>query len=201
MLGAAVSAEAAPKTHRLEPSPTTVAYGHYWSQSPPVLRIASGDFLDVDTVMGGNPEKLARAGVPDAKIPAAMKAIVSQLTGDRKGPGGHMLTGPIYIEGAEPGDVLEVKILSIELTTDFGTNACKGLLPENCEKDLPNKVPTRPDGRLEGTLLARHLQDSRSDGLRDAESAAFELLEHGGHCDDARPFLGEQEDPERARRR
>jgi len=89
------------------------------------------------TVMGGNPERLARAGVPDAKIPAAMKAIVSQVTGDRKGPGGHMLTGPIYIEGAEPGDVLEVKILSIELTTEFGTNACKGLLPENCEKDLP----------------------------------------------------------------
>jgi acetamidase/formamidase len=140
LLGAAAAAEAAPKTHRLEPSPTTVAYGHYWSETPPVLRIASGDFLDVDTVMGGNPERLARAGVPDAKIPAPMKAIVSQLTGDRKGPGGHMLTGPVYIDGAEPGDVLEVKILSIELTTEFGTNACKGLLPENCEKDLPNKV-------------------------------------------------------------
>ncbi|HWO21444.1 MAG TPA: acetamidase/formamidase family protein [Kofleriaceae bacterium] len=135
-----VTADAAPKTHRLEPSPTTVAYGHYWSETQPVLRIASGDFLDVDTVMGGNPEKLARAGVPDAKIPAPMKAIVSQVTGDRKGPGGHMLTGPIYVEGAEPGDVLEVKILSIDLTIDYGTNACKGLLPDNCEKDLPNKV-------------------------------------------------------------
>lgn len=140
LLGAATAAEAAPKTHRLEPSPTTVAYGYYWSETRPVLRIASGDFVDVDTVMGGNPERLARAGVPDAKIPAAMKAIVSQVTGDRKGPGGHMLTGPIYIEGAEPGDVLEVKILSIELTTDFGANVCKGLLPENCEKDLPHKI-------------------------------------------------------------
>jgi acetamidase/formamidase len=140
LLGAAAVAEAGPKTHRLEPSPTTVAYGHYWSETPPVLRIASGDILDVDTVMGGNPERLAKAGVPDAKIPAAMKAIVSQVTGDRKGPGGHMLTGPVYIEGAEPGDVLEVKVLSIELTLEYGTNGCKGLLPDNCEKDAPLKV-------------------------------------------------------------
>jgi acetamidase/formamidase len=140
LLGTATAAEAGPKTHRLEPTPTTVAYGHYWSETKPVLRIASGDILDVDTVMGGNPERLARAGVPDAKIPAAMKAIVSQVTGDRKGPGGHMLTGPVYIEGAEPGDVLEVKILSIDLALDYGTNSCKGILPDNCEKDAPYKV-------------------------------------------------------------
>ena len=36
---------------------------------------------------------------------------MEEVTGDRRGPGGHILTGPVYVEGAEPGDVLEVKIL------------------------------------------------------------------------------------------
>jgi acetamidase/formamidase len=117
-----------------------VAYGHYWSQTPPVLRIASGDIIDVDTVMTSTPERLAQSGVPDAKIPAAMKAIVAQVTGDRKGPGGHILTGPVFIEGAEPGDVLEVKVLSIDLAADFGHNGCKGVLPENCTPDAPLKI-------------------------------------------------------------
>ena len=147
LLGAAADADAGPgqgqgqgKTHRLEVTPATVAYGHYWSESAPVLRIASGDIIDVDTVMTGSPEMLAKAGVPDAKIPAAMKAVVAQLTGDRKGPGGHILTGPVYVEGAEPGDVLEVKVLSIELAAEYGHNGCKGFVPESCEPDQPLKI-------------------------------------------------------------
>ena len=39
----------APKVHRLEATPSTVAYGYYWSEAKPVLRIASGDIIDVDT--------------------------------------------------------------------------------------------------------------------------------------------------------
>ena len=141
VIGAATTAGAAPpKTHRIEATPTTVAVGHYWSQTPPVVRIASGDIIDVDTVLTGTPELLARAGVADAKIPAAMKAIHAQVTGDRRGPGGHILTGPVFVEGAEPGDVLEVKILSIDLALDYGHNGCKGFLPENCEPDAPIKI-------------------------------------------------------------
>jgi acetamidase/formamidase len=129
-----------PRTHRLEASPATVAYGYYWSEAAPVLRIASGDILDVDTLLTNTPAGLTRAGVPDAKIQTSLKSIVTEVTGDRKGPGGHILTGPVYIEGAEPGDVLEVKVLSIDLAIDYGYNGCSGYLPENCEKDVPVKI-------------------------------------------------------------
>ena len=129
-----------PKTHRLEATPSTVVYGYYWSEAKPALRIDSGDIIDVDTLLTNTPAGLAKGGVPDQKIQASLKAIVDEVTGDRKGPGGHILTGPVYVEGAEPGDVLEVKILSILLPIDYGYNGCKGFLPENCEPDTPIKI-------------------------------------------------------------
>src|SRR5438067_7782588 len=107
-----------PKTHRLVASPETVAYGYYWSEAAPVLRIASGDIVDVDTLLTNTPSGLQRAGIPDDKIQSSLKVIVSGVTGDRKGPGGHILTGPIFVEGAEPGDALEVKVLSIDFPLD-----------------------------------------------------------------------------------
>jgi acetamidase/formamidase len=139
-LGAASAFAHPPKTHRLEATPATVAYGYYWADAPPVLRIDSGDIIDVDTLLTNTPTGLAKAGVPDDKIQASLKAIVSEVTGDRRGPGGHILTGPVYVEGAEPGDVLEVKILSIELPIDYGYNGCSGYLPENCETGVPSKI-------------------------------------------------------------
>ena len=51
------------------------------------------------------------------------------MTGDGAGPGGHILTGPVFVEGAEPGDVLEVKVLSIDLPIDYGYNGCSGFMP------------------------------------------------------------------------
>jgi acetamidase/formamidase len=129
-----------PQTHRLEASPSTVALGYYWADAAPVLHIDSGDIIDVDTLLTNSPAGLAKAGVPDDKIQASLKAIVAEVTGDRKGPGGHILTGPVYVEGAEPGDVLEVKILSIGLALDYGYNGCNGYLPENCDKEIPIKI-------------------------------------------------------------
>src|SRR5215813_9077036 len=112
--------EPAPKTHRLEVSPATVTYGYYWSEAKPALRIASGDIIDVDTLLTNSPMGLSRAGVPDDKIQASLKSIVNEVTGDRRGPGGHILTGPVFVEGAEPGDTLEVKFLSIDFPIDYG---------------------------------------------------------------------------------
>ena len=130
----------ATKTRRLETSPATVAYGYYWSEAKPALRIASGDIIDVDTLLTNSPMGLSRAGVPDNKIQDSLKAIVSEVTGDRRGPGGHILTGPVYVEGAEPGDALEVKILSIDFAIDYGYNGCSGFLPENCEPGAPSRI-------------------------------------------------------------
>jgi acetamidase/formamidase len=137
-----------PQVHRLQATPDTIAYGYYWSEAPAVLRIASGDVIDVDTLLTNTPEGLAKAGVADERIQASLKAIVREVTGDRKGPGGHILTGPVYVEGAEPGDVLQVKIQSIDLAIDYGYNGCKGVLPENCEPGAPVRIIPLDRGRM-----------------------------------------------------
>jgi len=129
-----------PETHRLEATPATVAYGYYWSQAAPVVRIASGDIIDVDTLLTNIPAGLEKAGVPEARIQSSLKSIVAEVTGERRGPGGHILTGPVYVEGAEPGDVLEVKILAIDLAIDYGYNGCSGVLPENCDPGAPVRI-------------------------------------------------------------
>jgi acetamidase/formamidase len=140
-LGAVLAGQSrAPKTHRLEATPATVAYGYYWSDAKPVLRIASGDIIDVDTLLTNSPAGLQRAGVPPEKIQDSLKAVVTEVTGDRRGPGGHILTGPVYVEGAEPGDVLEVKVLSIDFSIDYGYNGCSGFLPENCDRSVALRI-------------------------------------------------------------
>src|SRR4030095_8144001 len=108
-----------PTTHRLEATPENVAYGYYWSDAKPVLHIASGDIIDVDTLLTNTPAGLQRAGVAPDRIQQSLKTIVAEVTGARRGPGGHILTGPVYVDGAQPGDVLEVKILSIDLAIDY----------------------------------------------------------------------------------
>jgi len=137
--GLAVHAQS-PRTHRLEATPDTVAYGYYWADAKPALRIASGDIIDVDTLLTNSPTGLQRAGVSDDKIQNSLKRIVVEVTGDRRGPGGHILTGPVYVDGALPGDALEVKILSIDFAIDYGYNGCSGFPPENCDRSVPLRI-------------------------------------------------------------
>jgi acetamidase/formamidase len=74
-----------------------------------VLTVHSGDTVTIETV-SGNPERLEQAGWPADQIPSALRTIYKEIPQDQRGPGGHLLTGPVAIEGAEPGDVLEVRI-------------------------------------------------------------------------------------------
>ena len=143
VLTALVAAQAqTSRTHRLLATPETVAYGYYWAEARPVLRIASGDIIDVDTLLTSTPTSLEQAGVPPEKIQESLKSIVAQVTGDRRGPGGHILTGPVYVEGAQPSDVLEVRILSIEFPIDYGYNGCNGFIPSNCDRTVRQKILT-----------------------------------------------------------
>jgi acetamidase/formamidase len=132
--------EQSPATHRLEATPQTVAYGWYDAAGAPVLRIASGDIIDVDTLLTNTPVGLQRAGVTEDRIQPSLKAIVEAYPqgNPKRGPGGHILTGPVFVEGAEPGDALEVKILSIDLAIDYGYNGCSGFLRENCPQGQNN---------------------------------------------------------------
>jgi acetamidase/formamidase len=135
---------AQPKVHRLEATPATIAYGWYDAAGAPVLRIASGDIIDVDTLLTNTPAGLTRAGVPADQIQASLKAIVEQTPREKRGPGGHILTGPVFVEGAEPGDALEVKVLSIDLAIPYGYNGCSGFLRENCDPNGPNRTRIIP---------------------------------------------------------
>ncbi len=126
------AAQARPGFHLLEPTPQTVAWGYYDASAPPVLRIASGDTVEVHTLITSSPTRLEGAGVPPGQVEQALRDIYAQVT--NRGPGGHILNGPIFVEGAEPGDVLEVRILSVRLAVPYAYNGFRpgsGFLPED----------------------------------------------------------------------
>lgn len=121
-----------PATHKLPATPTTIAYGYYDAAAPPVLRIHSGDTVVFDTLITSTPDRLEKAGVPAGEVQQSLRDIVKTVT--NRGPGGHILTGPVYVEGAEPGDTLEVRILKIDLAVPYAYNAFgvgRGFLPED----------------------------------------------------------------------
>jgi acetamidase/formamidase len=133
ILAVIVAASAQSQTvHKLSATPTTVAYGYYWSEAKPALRVKSGDIVEVETMLTNTPTGLERLGVKPADVPQALRDIVAQDTGSLRGPGGHILTGPIYVEGADSGDVLEVRILSVSLASEYAYNGCRGFVPELC---------------------------------------------------------------------
>src|SRR5579863_734630 len=116
----------------LKATPSTVAWGYYWSEAKPALRIKSGDTVTVQTLLTASPVWLSLEGVDDEEIPPELGRIFREVPPDAKGPGPHLLTGPIYVEGSEPGDVLEVRIQKIQLGMPFATNGFSpdaGVLP------------------------------------------------------------------------
>jgi acetamidase/formamidase len=132
----------APRVHRLEATPATVAYGYYWSGAAPALRIRSGDVVDVETMLTNTPAGLERIGVKPEDVPQHLRDIVREDTGSLKGPGGHILTGPIYVEEADSGDVLEVRIQRIALPIGYGYNGCSGFVRELCgEQRVSTLIP------------------------------------------------------------
>ena len=129
--------------HTLRPSPTTVVYGGYDPNAAPVLRVRSGDVVDVGTVSTCG-TRLLRPGTDTGVIEPAIRAIqaAAQAGTLARGPGGHVLTGPVYVEGAEPGDVLEVRLRRIDLAIPFACNSFSsrsGFIPE----DFPNTTRSK----------------------------------------------------------
>jgi len=118
--------------YQLKPTPKTVVWGHYDATTTPVLHIRSGDTVEVQTLTTASPTLLEAAGLPPREVEQSLRDIYREVTG--KGPGGHILTGPISIDGAEPGDVLEIRIQSIKLAVPYATVAFRpnaGFLPED----------------------------------------------------------------------
>jgi acetamidase/formamidase len=121
-----------PAVRDLTLTPEHVHWGYYDAHVPPALRVASGDRVRVETMVAGGLQRLRLAGAKESEIPESLKAVETRVT--ERGPGAHPLTGPIFVEGAEPGDTLEVRILAIEFLHAFGVAAINpgaNLLPDD----------------------------------------------------------------------
>jgi acetamidase/formamidase len=117
--------------HRLEPTPETVHWGFFDATLKPALSVASGSSVTIRTVSGGADilpsESSGLAVLPEhRRIVETLKPVLP----------GHILTGPVAIEGAEPGDVLEVRIDDVRLIQDWGWNANRPL-----RGSLPHRFP------------------------------------------------------------
>ena len=122
----------------LRSTPETVIWGYLTADLPPALTIKSGQTVKIDTVshqglMGKEDPAtfFASAGIPKDQV--LQDAIDIHKTVPRtRGMSAHVLTGPIYVEGAAPGDMLEVRIHNLELRVPYGVNnsgPTSGVLP------------------------------------------------------------------------
>lgn len=114
------------RTHRLDPTPETVHWGYFDATIPARLEVDSGDTVIVDTVSGW------MEVAPDPGLYRPEHRTIIDTLKPVMGP--HILTGPIAVRGAQPGDTLEVRIRAIELTADWGWNVMRplrGTLPED----------------------------------------------------------------------
>src|SRR3989440_10542349 len=146
---------------QLKPTPKTVAWGYYDAATPPVMRIKSGDTVEIQTLITSSPTRLEGAGVKPADVEQSLRDIYKEVT--NKGPGGHILTGPIFIEGAEPGDVLEVRIKQIKLAIPYAYNAFgpgRGFIPEDFPYAKMRIIP------LDAKRMVAHFADGIEIPLR-----------------------------------
>jgi len=136
------SASSGGQTYQLKPTPKTIVWGYYDAKTPPVLRIKSGDTVEIQTLIASNPERFEAAGISEEQIEPAMRDIFREVK--ERGPGPHILTGPIYIDGAEPGDVLEVRIEQIRLAIPYAINTFvpgRGFLPDDFPYARTKMIP------------------------------------------------------------
>jgi acetamidase/formamidase len=142
---AAAFSQSAPQF--LPASPSTVAWGYYSAKAKPALTVHSGDTVRMQTLSTcGSNERMISEGVDPKDIPAYNAEIYKQVTD--KGPGGHILTGPVAIAEAEPGDVLEVQILKIAIDVPFACNgfgAGRGFLPNDYPYSRRKIIPLDRD--------------------------------------------------------
>lgn len=131
LLGSSVTSLASDQT--VLATPSTVEWGHYAANAKPAVTIHSGDTVTMQTLSTCGPtDRLVARGIKPEDIPAYNDAVYKGYPEADKGPGGHILTGPVAVAEAEPGDVLEVQILKIDIDANFACNGFglhRGFLP------------------------------------------------------------------------
>ena len=106
--------------YQLKATPSTVHWGHYDASLEPVLTVNPGDTIKIETLSlpKGQGTDFTSLGISPQEIPRDFIRVLEEVK--EKGPGPHSLTGPIYVEGAKPQDVLEVEMLEINPRLPFG---------------------------------------------------------------------------------
>ena len=130
-------------THRLKASPETCAWGYFDAAVAPALEIQSGETVTMETVSGG-PDHIPP---PDAGLHIPPELLDIHARSSRQLPG-HILTGPVAVAGARPGQVLEIRILDIKLRQDWGWNLIRplaGTLPDDFQTGRVVTIPLDPD--------------------------------------------------------
>ena len=130
-------------THRLKASPETCAWGYFDAAVAPALEIQSGETVTMETVSGG-PDHIPP---PDAGLHIPPELLDIHARSSRQLPG-HILTGPVAVAGAKPGQVLEIRILDIKLRQDWGWNLIRplaGTLPDDFQTGRVVTIPLDPD--------------------------------------------------------
>ena len=107
--------------HTIPATPENMVLGYLDATTPPVLRVASGDTVTLSSFPAGGMDSLPEMSRVPADYLHALKTLPA-------GPGPHFITGPVYVEGAMPGDVLQIDILDAKPTMDWGFVAILPLL-------------------------------------------------------------------------
>jgi acetamidase/formamidase len=134
----------AQQTKTLLATPSTVAWGYYWSKAKPVLIVQSGDTVVMQTLSTCGPaDRLVTRGVAASEIPNYVREIYDNVPQSERGPGGHILTGPVAIEGADIGDVLEVRIKKVHIDVPWACNGAgkNGFLAKDFPKGYSKIIP------------------------------------------------------------
>ena len=124
---------------QLRASPQTVRIGVFDASYPPIMTIESGDTVEVQCVSGR--QEVMPPPSAGLKSPPELDAIIAANPAMRAG---HIVTGPIAIAGAEPGDMLEIRIEKIEPGADWGYNVIRplaGTLPEDFHETVISHIP------------------------------------------------------------
>ena len=108
--------------HFVPSRPETVSWGWYPIDKEPVVTIQSGETVRINTLTHAGATQreepgayLTGLGIPrDEILQDVLDFWASRDGRPREGRSGHVITGPVYVEGAEPGDMLEVQILDIQ---------------------------------------------------------------------------------------
>src|SRR5258708_15044430 len=128
------------------PPPAPGRGGLCCASSPPILTVQSGDTVVLECVSGR--KEVLPPPESGLAIPPALRAIIDA---DLPSLAGHILTGPVAVDGADPGDMLEIRIEAIELGADWGYNmirALAGTLPDDFHATTLTHLPVDRERKI-----------------------------------------------------